>query len=92
MDAFFYLSILWYTWPRRINMLLDWISPDIAQMASWLVIAIAAVAILVVILYIVGKIVSISLRVAIILGSLIVIAIALFVLSTLITQGMLPGL
>ncbi len=70
----------------------DWAQLDIAQLGSWIVIAIAAVAILVVILYIVGKIVSVSLRVAIILGSLIVIAIALFVLSTLITQGTIPGL
>ena len=63
---------------------------DIGQLAAWLVIAIAAIAILVVVLKIVSKVVSASLRVAIILGSLIIIAIALFVLATLINQGMTP--
>lgn len=70
----------------------DWTQLDFAQLGAWVVVAIAAVAILAAILYAVSKVVSASLRIAIILGSLIVIALALFVLSMLITQGSIPGL
>ena len=50
---------------------------------GWFVIAIAAVALLYVVLRIVGKAIATSVRVAIVLGSLVVITIALFVLSAL---------
>jgi hypothetical protein len=64
----------------------------LATLGGWLVIAIAAVAIVFVVLKIVGKAIAASLRMAIILGSLIVIAIALFVLSMLVNGGKLPTL
>ena len=63
-----------------------------ATLGGWLVIAIAAVAIVFVTLRIVGKAIAASLRMAIILGSLVVIALALFVLSMLVNGGKLPTL
>ena len=63
-----------------------------ATLGGWLVIAIAAVAIVFVVLKIVGKAVAASLRMAIILGSLVVIALALFVLSMLLNGGKMPAL
>jgi len=63
-----------------------------ATLGGWLVIAIAAVAIVSVVLKIVGKAIATSLRMAIIVGSLVVIALALFVLSILLNGGKLPAL
>ena len=63
-----------------------------ATLGGWLVIAIAAVTIVFVVLKIVGKAIATSLRMAIILGSLVVIALALFVLSMLLNGGKLPTL
>jgi hypothetical protein len=54
------------------------------------VIAIAAVALLYVVLRVVGKAIATSVRVAIVLGSLVVIPIALVVLSALLNGGRLP--
>ena len=68
---------------------------DLAQfglntIGGWLVIAVAAVAIIFVVLKIVGKAISTSIRLAIILGTLVVIAISLLVLSTFLNSGGLP--
>lgn len=57
---------------------------------GWLVTAIAAVALLYIVIRIVGKAIATSVRVAIVLGSLVVITVALFVLSTLLNGGRLP--
>ncbi len=65
---------------------------DIGQLGAWGVISIAAVAILAVVLKVISKVVSTSLRIAIIIGSLTVIAAALFVLSMLWNKGTIPGL
>ena len=65
---------------------------DLTVLGGWLVIAIAAVAIVFVFLKIVGKAIATSLRLAIILGSLVVIAVSLFVLSMLLNGGKLPTL
>jgi hypothetical protein len=65
---------------------------DLTTLGGWLVIAIAAVAIVFVFLKIVGKAIATSLRLAIILGSLVVIAVSLFVLSMLLNDGKLPTL
>ena len=64
---------------------------NINEFGAWIVIAIAAIAILVVILKVVSKVISTSLRVAIILGSLLVIAAALFALNLLL-NGKIPDL
>ncbi|MBN1582973.1 MAG: hypothetical protein JXA89_19850 [Anaerolineae bacterium] len=64
---------------------------DLGQLGAWVVIAIAAVAIMVIVLKIVSKVVSVSLRLAIIVGSLLVITAALFIL-TMLLQGEVPGL
>lgn len=64
---------------------------DIQELGAWIVVAIAAVAVMTVILRLVGKVVSASLKTAIILGSLVVIALALLVISTLL-NGKLPAL
>ena len=64
---------------------------DLGQLGAWVVIAIAAVAIMVIVLKIVSKVVSVSLRLAIIVGSLLVITAALFIL-TMLLQGEAPGL
>ncbi len=64
---------------------------DIQELGAWVVVAIAAVAVMTVILRLVGKVVSASLKTAIILGSLVVIALALLVISTLL-NGKLPAL
>jgi len=63
---------------------------DLTMLGGWLVVAIAAVAIVFVFLKIVGKAITTSLRLAIILGSLVVIAVSLFVLSMLLNGGKLP--
>ena len=63
---------------------------DLTMLGGWLVVAIAAVAIVFVFLKIVGKAIATSLRLAIILGSLVVIAVSLFVLSMLLNGGKLP--
>jgi hypothetical protein len=60
---------------------------DLGQFGAWVVIAIAAIAILVVVLKIVSKIISTSLRVAILVGALLVIAAALWVLGMLLRGG-----
>jgi len=65
---------------------------NLGEIGGWLIIAIAAVAILWVILRIVGKAITTSLRLAIILGSLVVIAVSLFVLSMLLNSGKPPAL
>jgi hypothetical protein len=65
---------------------------NLGEIGGWLIIAIAAVAILWVILRIVGKAITTSLRLAIILGSLVVIAVSLFVLSLLLDGGKPPAL
>jgi hypothetical protein len=65
---------------------------DLGQFGAWVIIAIAAIAILVVVLRIVSKIISTSLRLAIVLGALVVIAIALWVLNMLLRQGMGIGI
>ena len=57
---------------------------------GWFVIAIAAVALLYTVLRIVGKAIATSVRLAIVLGSLVVITVALFVLSALLNGGRLP--
>lgn len=57
---------------------------------GWFVIAIAAVALLYIVLRIVGKAIATSVRMAIVLGSLVVITVALFVLSALLNGGRLP--
>lgn len=67
-------------------------SMDLGQFGAWVIIAIAAIAILVVVLRIVSKIISTSLRLAIVLGALVVIAIALWVLNMLLRQGMGIGI
>ena len=64
---------------------------DLGQFGAWVVMAIAAVAILVVVLKIVSKVISASLRLVIIVGSLLVIAAAMFVL-TMLLNGEVPGL
>jgi hypothetical protein len=63
---------------------------NLATLGGWLVIAIAAVTIVFVILKVVGKAIATSMRLAIILGSLVVIAVSLFVLSMLLNGGKLP--
>jgi hypothetical protein len=62
----------------------------IGELGAWVVMAIAALAILVVVLRIISKVVSTSLRLAIIVGSLVVIAVAMYVL-TMLLQGKVPG-
>jgi hypothetical protein len=62
--------------------------PDLAQwipgsMASWLVIAIAAVVALYIVLRIVRHAMAVSLRLAILTGTLVVVAVALLVLNSL---------
>jgi len=69
---------------------LDLAQFDLGLLGGWLIVAIAAVAILFVILKIVAKVISTSLRLAIIVGSLLVIAVALLVLSTFLGEGRLP--
>ena len=64
---------------------------DLSNLGAWVVIAIAAVAILAVVLKVIGKVVSTSLRLAIIVGSLLVIAAAMYVLAILL-RGKTPGL
>ena len=64
---------------------------DLGQFGAWIVMSIAAVAILVVVLKIVSKVISTSLRLIIIVGSLLVIAAAMFIL-TMLLQGEAPGL
>jgi len=59
-------------------------------LAGWLIVAIAAIAVLFVLLKIVSKVISTSLRLAIILGSLLVIALSLYVLSILLRDTGLP--
>jgi hypothetical protein len=65
---------------------------NLGEIGGWLIVAIAAVAIVWVILKIVGKAITTSLRLAIILGSLVVIAVSLFVLSLLLDGGKPPAL
>jgi hypothetical protein len=65
---------------------------NLGEIGGWLIVAIAAVAIVWVILKIVGKAITTSLRLAIILGSLVVIAVSLFVLSMLLNGGKPPAL
>ena len=63
---------------------------DLTQIGAWLVIAVAAVAIVFVVLKVVSKVVSTSVRLAIIAGSLLVIALALLALSALLKDRGLP--
>jgi hypothetical protein len=64
---------------------------DIGGIGVWVIMAVVAVAVLVVVLKVVSKVISTSLRLAIIVGSLLVIAAAIYVL-TMLLQGEAPGL
>ena len=66
------------------------IASVLGTFGGWFVIAIAAVALLYIVLRIVGKAIATSVRLAIVLGSLLVITAALFVLSALLNGGRLP--
>ncbi len=68
----------------------DAFSFDWRLLCAWVVVAIAALSVIGVILKIVSRVVSASLRAAIIIGSLLVIAVALCVLSTLLQNLNLP--
>lgn len=68
----------------------DALSFDWQLLCAWVVVAIAAISVISVILKIVSRVVSASLRAAIIIGSLLVIAAALCVLSTLLQNWSLP--
>jgi hypothetical protein len=70
--------------------LLDLIRSNLGLLGGWLTIAIAAVAVIFVILKIAGKAISASLRMAIIVGTLVVIATSLCVLSALLHRTELP--
>ena len=72
------------------TMLSNLAQQGLGLLGGWLVIAIAAVAVLYLVLKVVGKAISTSLRLAIILGTLVVITIALFVLSRFLSAGKLP--
>ena len=60
---------------------------NLRPIGAWLVLAIVVIAILAIGLKIVSKVISTWVRVAIIVGSLLVIAVAFFVLSTFLKSG-----
>ena len=60
---------------------------NLVELGLWLLVAVIAIIILALVLKFVSKIVSASLRLAIILGSLVVIAVALYVLNMLLRTG-----
>jgi len=69
--------------------------PDLAQwipgsIASWLVIAIAAVVALSIVLRIARRAMAVSLRLAILTGTLVVVAVALIVLNSLLRSKGFP--
>ena len=63
---------------------------DLRSIGGWLIVAIAAVAILTIMLKILRKVISTSIRLAIIVGALLVIAAALCALSAFLNGGRLP--
>lgn len=57
---------------------------------TWAVIAVAVIAILIVVLKVIRRVVSTSVRIAIVVGTVMVIAAALCALSAFLGQGELP--
>jgi hypothetical protein len=73
-----------------LTLFADLTEQGLGLFGGWLVVAVIAVIVLYIVLKIVGKAISTSLRLAIIFGALLVIAGSLVALSTLLNGGKLP--
>jgi len=73
-----------------LTLFVDLTQRGFAMLGGWIAVAIIAVIVFYIVLKIVGKAISTSLRLAIIVGTLLVIAGSLFALSTLLNVGKLP--
>ena len=73
-----------------LTLFADLTQQGFGMLGGWIVVAVIAVIVLYIVLKIVGKAISTSLRLAIIVGTLLVIAGSLFALSTLLNAGKLP--
>lgn len=72
--------------------MLDLIHHIVGSLGGWLIVAAVAVVALYVVLRIVGRAISAALRLAIILGTVVVIVLAFFALSAALHRGGLPTL